>query len=223
MKCLTLTQPWATLVAIGAKSIETRSWRTRYTGPLAIHAAKGFPKTAHALVRMPIFNVPLVAAGFDGWESLPTAAVIATCYLKYCVPIPADLNNPGCEADLFTCCVCGHIKESHRHSVPDAMSRLNKECNHKGICRAATHWDYYCPDPIGTGIDRQIASCACPKYRRWFTRAEQLRGDYTAGRYAWLLSNVKKLDQPIAARGALSLWDWDPDSAIARTQEVSHV
>jgi hypothetical protein len=42
MKALTLTQPWATLVAIGAKKFETRSWSTKYRGPLAIHAAKGF-------------------------------------------------------------------------------------------------------------------------------------------------------------------------------------
>ena len=41
MKVITLTQPWATLVAIGAKRIETRSWPTRYRGPLAIHAAIG--------------------------------------------------------------------------------------------------------------------------------------------------------------------------------------
>jgi hypothetical protein len=41
VKALTLTQPWATLVAIGAKKIETRSWSTDYRGPLLIHAAKG--------------------------------------------------------------------------------------------------------------------------------------------------------------------------------------
>lgn len=46
MKALTLTQPWATLVALGHKAVETRSWRTSYRGPIAIHAAKGFP--AHA-------------------------------------------------------------------------------------------------------------------------------------------------------------------------------
>jgi len=40
MKTLSLIQPWATLVAIGAKKIETRSWSTRYRGPLAIHAGK---------------------------------------------------------------------------------------------------------------------------------------------------------------------------------------
>lgn len=41
MKALSLTQPWASLVAIGAKRIETRSWRTSYRGEVAIHAAKG--------------------------------------------------------------------------------------------------------------------------------------------------------------------------------------
>ncbi len=46
MKTLTLTQPWAQLIAIGAKRIETRSWGTKYRGPIAIHAAKGFPKWA---------------------------------------------------------------------------------------------------------------------------------------------------------------------------------
>src|SRR3954451_22243677 len=48
---LTLTQPWATLVAIGAKQIETRSWGTSYRGWLAIHAAKGYPDAAKAECR----------------------------------------------------------------------------------------------------------------------------------------------------------------------------
>jgi len=45
MKALTLTQPWASLIALGYKRVETRSWRThRAVGKeLAIHAAKGFP------------------------------------------------------------------------------------------------------------------------------------------------------------------------------------
>lgn len=40
MKAITLYQPWATLVAIGEKRIETRSWSTKYRGPLAIHVSK---------------------------------------------------------------------------------------------------------------------------------------------------------------------------------------
>lgn len=44
MKVLTLTQPWAQLVAEGHKTIETRSWPVAFRGELAIHAAKGWTK-----------------------------------------------------------------------------------------------------------------------------------------------------------------------------------
>ena len=40
MKALTLWQPWASLVAVGAKAYETRSWDTPYRGELVIHAAQ---------------------------------------------------------------------------------------------------------------------------------------------------------------------------------------
>ncbi len=40
MKALTLTQPWATAIALGLKAYETRSWGTGYRGPLAIHASR---------------------------------------------------------------------------------------------------------------------------------------------------------------------------------------
>jgi hypothetical protein len=38
MKALTLHQPWAQAIAWMLKMIETRSWSTKYRGPLAIHA-----------------------------------------------------------------------------------------------------------------------------------------------------------------------------------------
>ena len=38
MKALTILQPWASLIACGAKMIETRSWPTAYRGEIAIHA-----------------------------------------------------------------------------------------------------------------------------------------------------------------------------------------
>lgn len=43
MKAITLWQPWASLIAIGAKQYETRSWSTTYRGPIAIHAAMKHP------------------------------------------------------------------------------------------------------------------------------------------------------------------------------------
>ena len=38
MKAITILQPWASLIACGAKHYETRSWKTNYRGPIAIHA-----------------------------------------------------------------------------------------------------------------------------------------------------------------------------------------
>lgn len=40
MKAISLWQPWASLLVLGSKTIETRSCPTHYRGPLLIHAAK---------------------------------------------------------------------------------------------------------------------------------------------------------------------------------------
>jgi hypothetical protein len=37
---LSVKQPWAALLAAGRKTIEVRSWATRFRGPVLIHAAK---------------------------------------------------------------------------------------------------------------------------------------------------------------------------------------
>lgn len=92
MKALTLTQPFATLVAIGAKKIETRSWYTSYRGLLAIHAAKGFPKWAKDLVRNDAMFMQILQEHFDIDASpsqliaeLPLGKVLCTCELVDCV------------------------------------------------------------------------------------------------------------------------------------------
>lgn len=44
MRVITLKQPWATLVAMGIKNIEFRSWKTNYRGKILIHAGSGIDK-----------------------------------------------------------------------------------------------------------------------------------------------------------------------------------
>ena len=83
MKAITLTQPWATLVALGHKRIETRSWKTSYRGPLAIHAAKGFPGSAMSKCNLPFFYGRLHSSGI--LVELPKGSVVATCNLVDCV------------------------------------------------------------------------------------------------------------------------------------------
>ena len=40
MKALSVRQPWASMIAQGHKTIEWRSWRTHYRGPLLICSGK---------------------------------------------------------------------------------------------------------------------------------------------------------------------------------------
>lgn len=82
MKALTLWQPWASLVAIGVKRVETRSWATSYRGPLAIHAAKVTPREARALTTQPFIYTRMVGAPFG----YPEGVVLAIVELLDCVP-----------------------------------------------------------------------------------------------------------------------------------------
>ncbi|WP_439624116.1 ASCH domain-containing protein [Gemmata sp.] len=85
MKCLSLHQPWASLMVSGAKCVETRGWPLRYRGPLLIHAAKkwdgdlafiaaGQPFRA-ALERSGIVFEATEAAAKRGW-GLPFGAIV---------------------------------------------------------------------------------------------------------------------------------------------------
>lgn len=86
MRALSLTQPWATLMAIGAKTIETRSWPTRYRGGFAIHASKGFPADCRELCLVEPFRSILRAAGYTSAHELPLGAILAAANLAACVP-----------------------------------------------------------------------------------------------------------------------------------------
>ena len=44
MKCLTIKQPWASLIIDGYKKYEFRSWKTNYRGKIFIHAGKNIEK-----------------------------------------------------------------------------------------------------------------------------------------------------------------------------------
>lgn len=85
MKALSLWEPWATAIAIGAKKIETRGWATSYRGPLAIHAAKtkDYADTYFHPVTpaMRLVYDAFTAAGIGSERDLSFGCVIATCEL----------------------------------------------------------------------------------------------------------------------------------------------
>jgi len=139
---LTLTQPWASLVAVGAKRIETRSWSTPYRGPLAIHAAKGLSSVGgavglHALVSRWPFSEKVYA------EALPLGAIVATAVLR----------------DIWT------------------------------------------TERIAAELERRVAlGSADAEFELGF-------GDYSSGRFGWILGDVEPLPEPIPCKGSLGLWN----------------
>ena len=84
MKALSLTQPWASMVAWGEKRIETRSWSTKHRGLVAIHAAKGWPTTARAFAQTNRYVLAALRARIaDGRimmaDEIPLGAIVAVC------------------------------------------------------------------------------------------------------------------------------------------------
>lgn len=79
MKAITIKQPWATLIALGLKSFETRSWVTKHRGPIAIHAGKSIDREAYEE-----FANVLKAVGINSINELPTGSVIAIADLVAC-------------------------------------------------------------------------------------------------------------------------------------------
>lgn len=77
MRILSLTQPWASLWALGAKLIETRAFGTDYRGEIAAHAAKGFPESARHLCFTEPFKSELERFGILGPGHLPFGKILA--------------------------------------------------------------------------------------------------------------------------------------------------
>jgi activating signal cointegrator 1 len=71
MKAISLLQPWATLVVIGAKKIETRSWNSKHRGPLLIHASRKMDSLQKAICETTPFNEALKTV-----DELPLGKII---------------------------------------------------------------------------------------------------------------------------------------------------
>lgn len=132
--CLSLWQPWAMLIAIGAKEYETRHWNTSYRGELVIHAAK--KRDAETLAAL---------------HTLQESGVLAR--------------------------------------MPQRWSPLHFGC---ALCIVTL------TDCIPTEIIRESLSVQ-----------ERAFGNYSSGRYAWKLENVRAFPQPIPIRGQQGLWKWE--------------
>lgn len=96
MKTLSIHQPWAWAIfdPKASKSIENRTWPTRYRGPLLIHASK----SRASYDREKLFDWRGVyGVEMPPWESLVTGAIIGVADLVDCVPIGQVRPTPWTE------------------------------------------------------------------------------------------------------------------------------
>lgn len=148
MKAITVIQPWASLLATGKKSIETRSWKTNYRGEILIHAGMKDPifgifmMSEDAREQMGIaLELPEI---YNRFEKFPTGAIIGKANLVNCVQIDVQM------AELI------------RKQQP----------------------------------------------------AEYEFGDFTPGRFAWVMTDAMLFERPIPARGKPGLWNYEKEQDI---------
>lgn len=79
-------QPWASLLAIGAKKFETRSRNWKYRGDFLIHASKEMNKDAKRLARTEIVLDAFTAAGIT---ELPLGKIIGSAHISNSFPTAA--------------------------------------------------------------------------------------------------------------------------------------
>lgn len=85
MKAITLWQPYAALVADGIKRYETRSWRTFYRGPIAIHAAARNMEEQDYTLKACWIRLGYIPRAWDGRIEWATrSAIIAVATLEAC-------------------------------------------------------------------------------------------------------------------------------------------
>lgn len=87
MPALSIRQPWATLITLGFKDIENRSWRTNFRGRFYVHAGAAFDESTYqlALDTAKSAGVPADVLATLTHE-LPRGGIIGSVELQDCIP-----------------------------------------------------------------------------------------------------------------------------------------
>ncbi|GLC87739.1 hypothetical protein LYSBPC_08660 [Lysinibacillus piscis] len=86
MKVLSMIQPWASLFLLNEAQYETRTWHTKYRGPLAIHTSKKIDRNACTNKEI---HYLLSQHGLNQ-KNLPTGMIIGVCNLINCLKVTED-------------------------------------------------------------------------------------------------------------------------------------
>lgn len=172
LRALTLHQPWASLVALGVKRIETRGWSTKYRGRILIHAAQN-KRAMWDAIGLGNGHAALIGAlserlggGLPGdWENegrLPLGVVVASAVLADVLPMTTWGDDP---------------RHAHLCIGNDGRLRL------WDFIEGSMPWAWRAYDPAmratsgGPNVDDRTT--------------ELPFGDFRPGRFAWLLEDVR--------------------------------
>lgn len=200
MKALTIHQPWAQLIALGAKTIETRSWSTRYRGPIAIHAGisqkfigidywSRLGQETGAAIHQALLDggfgpspafPPYPKPGPDTIVGLPLGAIVATATLVDVVPMVA-------EGELVE-----HSRRRKDRGPVIAVSRTGQYVTGFTWANTISPGRY-----VDKDWTEQVITPNVPY------------GDFAPGRFAWILDDIQPCE-PIPAKGRQGLWEWTP-------------
>ena len=130
IKALTISQPYATLIAIGAKRIETRSWRTRYRGKIAIHAGQD-RKFLPLMNEVDQIKQALARRCFYREKDLQFGRIIAIANLVDCVHFDGNhfYGMPETAFGDFTPLRFGFILEDVKQIEPVAVKGMQRLWN----------------------------------------------------------------------------------------------
>lgn len=182
MKALTLHQPWASLVALGVKTIETRSWSTKYRGQLVIHAGRSLPpylpwldgrgdRTGENWTdRIGDYRIRHIVRRTTGGRVLGNERTL----VRWPLDVPPDAHPLPLGSIVATC------------NVVDVVPIIEVAAE-RDVTGSAWVSEYEAPvGPSGLWYcdHRTLAPARHIEDQRPY-------GDFTPGRYAWLLDDVK--------------------------------
>ncbi|MBD2683330.1 MULTISPECIES: ASCH domain-containing protein [Nostoc] len=105
IKAISLHQPWASLIPMGLKKYETRSWSTSYRGPLLICAAKKTStpqKLTHNYLFEKYQQILVDTDNYIEWDDLPFGCAVALVELTACISMTQAFINQQSLSELDT-------------------------------------------------------------------------------------------------------------------------
>jgi activating signal cointegrator 1 len=193
VKALSLHQPWATLIAIGAKRLETRGyWPYTHRGDLAIHAARRWTRDLRALCEQDPFRRALTPEALRHWPGIPGDRAVEGRKALH-----QYLHNAGTPRGIPLGAL---VARSQLNNVlrTEALTAPCGGCKGRGRIEG---------DGPGAG------PCPLCGGRPLLEPQERAFGNFAPGRRALDLGPTVAIRQPIDYRGQRGLFDLDATTA----------